>query len=319
MNYSIATQIAIPVRVVSATDHVCSPLMKLMSVTAESVASTFLRAALSIDMPSVLSRRYSCLWDLSAQGSLFLVSSAHALRAIKTLRGQHPAAMGALRPQTIHLALCLTYILRHEVVSCHRKHYENGWHGCTLLTKFPWHGALESITDCLPVEMGALVRFVVQQEKMLTDLREGALSSLTALMDIIPLNEEADLQLRSELALIDAWPEDIVVSDLEPQGPHGKTTPALSHHGDGEAHGSGLASNPRTSDADGPYCPHGVIDVDSQLELPGGASTIAAQASTVHASDQKDTDSELDLSPEVSASDKEPAPISNPLTGGETV
>jgi hypothetical protein len=362
------------------TEHVrrrrSSQWKKPTSPSAEFAASTFLRAAYSTDMSTILSLENRS-WSLTAQGSLFLVSSLHALRALKRLRGQRRATTFALRPQTLQLALCLTSVLRHEVVSRHREQFKYGWLGCKLLSQFPWHSALGSITDCLPVEMGALVRFVVQQEKMLTQrardasgcvgicettrtgwiarvgaraliymrrapspaspviatrryptwqaeagrcppppdvatttsdsikLGERVLSSLTALSDIIPRNEEADRQLQSELALVHTWPGDIVVSDLEPQGSHVKTSPAVSHHGDAEAHGSAPAGDPRATGADGPHCPHVVIDVHSHLELPQGASTTATpaltQRSTVHVSNEKGTDSGPDLSPEASA------------------
>jgi hypothetical protein len=320
------------------TEHVrrrrSSQWKKPTGPSAEFAASTFLRAAYSTDRSTILSLENRS-WSLTAQGSLFLVSSLHALRALKRLRGQRRATTFALRPQTIQLALCLTSVLRHEVVSRHREQFKYGWLGCKLLSEFPWHSALESITDCLPVEMGALVRFVVQQEKMLAQrardasgcvgikLGERVLSSLTALSDIIPRNEEADRQLQSELALVHTWPGNIVVSDLEPQGSHVKTSPAVSHHGDAEAHGSAPAGDPRATGADGPHCPHVVIDVHSHLELPQGASTTATpaltQRSTVHVSDEKGTDSGPDLSPEASAADKEPTPISSPLTGAAAV
>jgi hypothetical protein len=299
------------------------------NLTDEDAASTFLHAALAIDVPAVFSpeTRY---WSSTAQGQLVFVSAVHALRSLKALQPRYPVSPHALHLQTIELVSCLAKVLRNEVMTCHSTNYTSAWLCCVLLKTLPWHSALESFIEYVPVEMGALLRFVtnVHQEKEFTSLHEGGLhervlSSMNALLDMIPRNEEADRQLQSELASIDAWPETLVVSNIEPQGSHGKTSPALSHHDDREAHGSTLAGDPRASGADGPHCPHVVIDVDSQLELPHGASTIATpaltQVSTMHASDQKGTDSEPDASLEASAGDKEPAPNPNPLTGAATV
>jgi hypothetical protein len=154
-------------------------------------AETFLVAALSVDVTSLLLQQPDA-WAYSAQGVVFLVSSAHALAGLKILHVKSSAAMKAKRPAIGKLALRLTELLLHDLLTS-LPDPGASYNLFDLKTrKFPWHGAMESFVEYFPSEMGAILRFLARarQQALLRNSERLAAAAL------FPLDSAADDNLR---------------------------------------------------------------------------------------------------------------------------
>jgi hypothetical protein len=154
-------------------------------------AETFLVAALSVDVTSLLLQQPDA-WAYSAQGVVFLVSSAHALAGLKILHVKSSAAMKAKRPAIGKLALRLTELLLHDLLTS-LPDPGASYNLFDLKTReFPWHGAMESFVEYFPSEMGAILRFLARarQQALLRNSERLAAAAL------FPLDSSADDNLR---------------------------------------------------------------------------------------------------------------------------
>jgi hypothetical protein len=130
--------------------------------TDEFAVDTFLGAALSIDVTSLLSRE-PVSWVWSTEGDFFRVTSSYALAGMRRLYLKSSAAvLESRRPAITRLGLRLTEVIRHDLVT-HLPEPGAPYDLPRLSTVgFPWHRAIEFFVEDFPAEMGALFRYLVE-------------------------------------------------------------------------------------------------------------------------------------------------------------
>jgi hypothetical protein len=79
---------------------------------------TFLQAALSTNVSSVLSKSSPRAWTESSQGILFLTASAHAMNILTTWHLRSAASVDRRCPEIRRLGLQLTELLRYDLLAC---------------------------------------------------------------------------------------------------------------------------------------------------------------------------------------------------------
>jgi hypothetical protein len=142
---------------------------------------------------SHLSEVSSKAWRCSSQGRLFLNASAHALWILNDWHTESAASVESRRPEIIRLGLRLTELLRHDLLTALLEN-DSSLNFFDLATwRFPWHGALQCFVDCMPAEMGALLRFLMHAPYEYT----WQWDRVNALAALFPSNSDADSNLES--------------------------------------------------------------------------------------------------------------------------
>jgi hypothetical protein len=162
---------------------------------AEFALDTFLQVALSTNVASVQSKLSPRAWTESSQGILFLMASAHAMKILTTWHLRSAEPVSARHPEIRQLGHQLTELLRHDLLACLQVNTDTSLKVVSGLTtcRFPWHRCLEHFVNCLPEEMGALLRFLVREA---SDKEFVAMQQLDIFAALFPPDSEADHKFR---------------------------------------------------------------------------------------------------------------------------
>jgi hypothetical protein len=136
-------------------------------------------------------------WIRSWQGTLFLRTSANALWILNTWHMKSAASVESRRPEIIRLGLRLTELLRHDLLTTLPETDSSlDLTDLAMLNQswFSWYSIPECFFDCMPAEMGALLRFLVRKADNKDSWEWRLLNTLAALFRS---NSEADNNLES--------------------------------------------------------------------------------------------------------------------------
>jgi hypothetical protein len=246
----------------------------------ELAVDTFLQAALSDEIMFPPPEVSPGAWIFSRQGKIFFEASIHALSILKTWQMRSAASAESRHPEIRRLGLRLTELLRHDLLATISQ-YGTSNHFTLAALEFPWYGALECFVDCMPAEMGDLLRFAMPYSER--DKWGWRWDRLNALAALFPSNSDANNNLESIIlrhrsrrshSAHEPDPEGTALSDMAPAN---ETTDAPSSGGVTLIPGPALAAT-----TEGSLHHPGVSDLSTEPEIGRQADVQASDPGQNH-------------------------------------